>query len=364
MLNGKKKTGKIYCLLLNPDITQDFRWMFENVAKLSVEEDFPQLRWVVASRKKERFLTNDVEWLTSSIQLPNFSAETAQISKRPSKRFKELSDSSKRRKTMELRKQVPVEQLVYAASVSQCTSGNTDASVIIKEITSIPTRATKSISPYKSIIFKRKQVDVKKHTPQETLAIFVEGDFTTRQWEIFHVFSSLCDWCQNKRRTSTIIWQNSVPSSVRFCKPIRIRLISETKDITKEEKPYIENQVQNLTETQIQTPEEIVKIKHPMLFTVVDGKVCNAATDIASNYALLCLAYQLPLQKWQALTLEEKKTAKQTKEKILRGFKEEMGFLVDVPNAGNLTSPYYFLLWTGDRNWAVFDDEGLTSNGI
>ncbi|KAF2894322.1 hypothetical protein ILUMI_11851, partial [Ignelater luminosus] len=36
--------------------------------------------------------------------------------------------------------------------------------------------------------------------------------------------------------TVKIIWQNPVPSSVRFCRPIHIRFISETKDITKEEK--------------------------------------------------------------------------------------------------------------------------------
>lgn len=40
-----------------------------------------------------------------------------------------------------------------------------------------------------------------------------------------------------------IVWQNPVPSSVRFCRPIRARFVHETKDVTKEEIEYIENQI-------------------------------------------------------------------------------------------------------------------------
>lgn len=47
-----------------------------------------------------------------------------------------------------------------------------------------------------------------------------------------------------------IIWQNSVPSSVRFCWSIHIRFNKESKDITNEEKIYIEDQVKSLKETE------------------------------------------------------------------------------------------------------------------
>ena len=133
-------------------------------------------RWVAASRKEERFICNNEEWLTSPIQLPNFSAEPTY---KPTKCFMDLSDRSKRPKTRELREQVPAEELVYAAGIIQ----RTDASVMIKEIMSTPTRATKIRKSFASI---RKQVSVKKHTSQEALAIFVEGDFTRRQWEVIH----------------------------------------------------------------------------------------------------------------------------------------------------------------------------------
>lgn len=149
-----------------------------------------------------------------------------------------------------------------------------------------------------------------------------------------------------------IIWQNPVPSSVRFCRPIRARFVHETKDVTIEEVEFIEKQSKNLTETVI---EGSIKITHTMLLTMVDGKVCNALTDTTSTMRcyicgqtskdfnklkegnvtegalkfglsvlharirlfelLLHLAYKIPLQKWQARTLEEKKVLKERKER-------------------------------------------------
>ncbi|CAH2109276.1 unnamed protein product [Euphydryas editha] len=50
--------------------------------------------------------------------------------------------------------------------------------------------------------------------------------------------------------------------------------------------------------------------------------------------SLLHLAFKLPLKKWQARTAEEKKIVKETKEKIKKKFKEEMGLLVDISKSG------------------------------
>ncbi|PZC74314.1 hypothetical protein B5X24_HaOG208006 [Helicoverpa armigera] len=140
-------------------------------------------KWRASSYKDERFLKNNEKWLTSSIELPDWSAKPTQKIGRPPKTFEELSDRSKRRKTKELCERVPVEELTYAAGVSQRASGNRDASKLIKEITSTPTRATKF---RKAITSAQKQIVVKKHTPEEALAIFVEGDFSRRQWEVIH----------------------------------------------------------------------------------------------------------------------------------------------------------------------------------
>lgn len=123
------------------------------------------------------------------------------------------------------------------------------------------------------------------------------------------------------------------------------------------------------------TPNGLGKIKHTMILTMIDGKVCNAATDTSSTMrcyicgqtskdfnklivaeevneealkfglsilharirffeSLLHLSYKLPLKKWQARTAEDKKIVKETKEKIQTTFKEEMGLLVDIPKPG------------------------------
>ncbi|XP_050504471.1 uncharacterized protein LOC126883234 [Diabrotica virgifera virgifera] len=423
-------------------------------------------RWSAARNTDRRFLENNMEWLNVSLELPTWTHKAG----RPTKEFGELCDRSKRRRTKDLRHRVPFDELTYAASVSHGTAGNVDVSKVMKEITSTPTRAKKF---RKAISSAKKEPIAGKYTPQEALALFIEGNFTRRQWEliqggrkeIYPCYSILqkakkecypaedsiqvtetsfevelqallnhttlrllqyltevidtlsefekqhltliskwgCDGSNQTQfkqkfantddddaniflsslvpvrmvvfvngETRKIVWQNPVPSSVRFCRPIRARFIHETKDITKEEISYIEQQARNLKETT--GMEDSVKINHTILFTMVDGKVCNAATDTASTMRcyicgqtskdfnklergnvceeslrfglsilharirffelLLHLAYKAPLQKWQARTAEEKHVLKETKQKIPKSFKEEMGLLVDIPKVG------------------------------
>ncbi|KAL4705530.1 hypothetical protein ACJJTC_005362, partial [Scirpophaga incertulas] len=68
-----------------------------------------------------------------------------------------------------------------------------------------------------------------------------------------------------------ILWQNPVPSSPRYCRPIRIRFVKETIDIINEEIDYIKSQVASLNESEVQG----LSVKHKMLFTMVDGKVIS-----------------------------------------------------------------------------------------
>ncbi|CAH2109275.1 unnamed protein product [Euphydryas editha] len=162
------------------DILKEFKGK-KMEEKFSLMEE--KLKWTASSYKDQRFLNNNEQWLTSSIKLPYWSAEPTQKPGRPTKTFEESSDRSKRRKTKELREQLPVEELTYAAGMSQRTSENSDASKLIKEMTSTPTRATK----FRKVISSAdKQIVVRKHTPEEALAIFVEGDFSRRQWEVIH----------------------------------------------------------------------------------------------------------------------------------------------------------------------------------
>ena len=85
------------------------------------------------------------------------------------------------------------------------------------------------------------------------------------------------------KNTKKIIWQNPTPSSPRYCRPIRIRFVKESTDTTNDEISYIRNQIDSL-ENNLFTREGLsASVKHSMAFTMVDGKVCNAATQTKST---------------------------------------------------------------------------------
>lgn len=169
-----------------------------------------------------------------------------------------------------------------------------------------------------------------------------------------------------------ILWQNPTPSSPHYCRPIRIRFIKETTNIIEEEINYITEQIEELVRTDIGNN---LSVKHKMLFTMVDGKVCNAAThtkstmkcyicdattsefnDLSKNRpsklenlrfglsllharirffeSMLHVAYKLPVKKWNVqLSNEEKQAVKARKQEIQNQFKEKLGLLVDIPKA-------------------------------
>ena len=101
-----------------------------------------------------------------------------------------------------------------------------------------------------------------------------------------------------------IIWQNPVPSSSRCCRPIRIRFIHETKDITNEEMCYVEDQIKNLKKTKISKfLGGIIHIKHTLAFTMVDAKVCNPATNTTST--MRCYICGLTSKDFNNLTIKK-----------------------------------------------------------
>lgn len=52
-------------------------------------------------------------------------------------------------------------------------------------------------------------------------------------------------------RNNNKIWNNPLASSPLFCLPMRTGFINETKDITNEEIDYLNEQIKNLTGTEI-----------------------------------------------------------------------------------------------------------------
>ncbi|CAG9557930.1 unnamed protein product [Danaus chrysippus] len=84
----------------------------------------------------------------------------------------------------------------------------------------------------------------------------------------------------NKMKT---LWQNPTPSSTRFCRPIRIRFLHETVDITNDEIKYVEDQTKQLVRTEIENHYRGTFVRHTLLPTMVDAKICNAATSTSST---------------------------------------------------------------------------------
>lgn len=169
-----------------------------------------------------------------------------------------------------------------------------------------------------------------------------------------------------------IIWQNSTPSSPRFCRPIRIRFVKESADIINEEIAYVDHSYNSLEATNVVVNGNPCYVKHKMLLTMVDGKVCNAASDTKSTLrcficgatskdfnnlhqpkeirketlrfglsilharirlfeSLLHLAYKLPVRRWR-IQIEE--LVKKEKKRIQEDFRLKMGLIVDVPKPG------------------------------
>lgn len=174
---------------------------------------------------------------------------------------------------------------------------------------------------------------------------------------------------------SKVLWQNPTPSSSRFCRPIRFRFVKESTDVTKEEIRNIRNSAKSLNPTKVNLNGQEYVFGHILKMTMVDGKVCNAATNTKSTIkcyicgatsndfndlskskatsaeaiefgisvlharirifeSILHLAYRLPVKKYrERKTQEEKELEKQRKTEIQERFRAEAGLLIDMPKA-------------------------------
>lgn len=173
-----------------------------------------------------------------------------------------------------------------------------------------------------------------------------------------------------------IIWQNPSPASTVYCRPLKIQFKKESTELSIAEKTRVENEIQNILNTTTVLQERQLKVSHTLLFTMVDGKVCNALTETTSTQTcyicgatsknfnnieaminrginrdnlgfglsvlhgwirmfefLLHLGYKLPIKKWQA-RLSDKEIVAKNKARIQKEFRERCGLIVDMPKPG------------------------------
>lgn len=175
---------------------------------------------------------------------------------------------------------------------------------------------------------------------------------------------------------SVILWQNPKPSSPRFCRPISLQYLKETDELVKVTKLEIDNQIQNLSHTEVNVKGKAYLVEHQPVFTMVDGKLCNTLSNTKSTLkcylcdatstefnnlnqilqkplkteyisfglsvlhcwirmfeSLLHLSYKLPIQAWRVNKIT-KGIVEQNKKRIQTEFKKQLSLIVDRPKPG------------------------------
>ena len=173
-----------------------------------------------------------------------------------------------------------------------------------------------------------------------------------------------------------IIWQNPTPASTAYCRPLRIQFMKESKEVSVAEKNRVDQEIKELRSTKTTSQDRHLQINHKLLFTMIDGKVCNALTETTSTQKcficgapsklfnnvdemiarevntdnlefglsvlhgwirmfefLLHLAYKLPIQKWQARGADRQIVA-DNKARIQKQFRDRCGLIIDTPKPG------------------------------
>ena len=97
---------------------------------------------------------------------------------------------------------------------------------------------------------------------------FVDTDLTDTSVFI----SSLVPLRLGDLKTGQVLWRNPKPSSIRFCRPIRIQWLQETTEVTKAEEIYITEQINALAP--LTTFDVVGSVEYSLMLTMVDGKVC------------------------------------------------------------------------------------------
>lgn len=180
---------------------------------------------------------------------------------------------------------------------------------------------------------------------------------------------------QLRDETGMIVWQNPRPSSTMYCRPIKFIFSKETTQLTVSETNKVLEDINQLLPTMCIDDGYKVSVKHDLVLTMIDGKVCNALTETSSSQkcficgatpkqmndesrdyvaneenfsfglstlhawircfeCLLHISYRLDVKKWQLRDASDKANVKQRSSNIQARFKEEMGLIVDKPKPG------------------------------
>ncbi|GBN05154.1 hypothetical protein AVEN_182360-1 [Araneus ventricosus] len=95
----------------------------------------------------------------------------------------------------------------------------------------------------------------------------------------------------NTDDSKSVIWENTVPSSTKYCRPIKFIFAKESTDLITAEVEKIKHQIKELEPTKIFFDDLEISATPPLMFCMVDGKFCNAVSSCSSTQTCyLCRA--------------------------------------------------------------------------
>lgn len=155
---------------VDPSDMVDFTKRFNNFCT-----DY-KTRWQNSHRMDKFFLKNNKDWLDASI---SFNAPPVPTQKRGRHDllFDECTEKTKAKKCKEIRENIPLPILAHATQMSLRAAGKTDASKIVKEIISSPTRAKKYRKSFQ-------QVSPQQLSAEKALSVLVEAKLTRHQYNV------------------------------------------------------------------------------------------------------------------------------------------------------------------------------------
>ena len=84
---------------------------------------------------------------------------------------------------------------------------------------------------------------------------------------------------------------------MRFCRPLELEYMKETKEHVLKEKNEIDLQIEKLSDFKMKLPnDKVLKINYKLYMTLIDGKILNILTNTKSNQA--CPICGVTLQKF------------------------------------------------------------------
>ena len=85
-----------------------------------------------------------------------------------------------------------------------------------------------------------------------------------------------------------LMWHNPRPSSVRFCRPIKLIFEKETKPLVEKETDALKSQIAAILPTQICQEGEAINVTHKFYMTMIDGKIFSTIANTSSQCCGIC----------------------------------------------------------------------------